>query len=153
MHSKVNPNDYSTISMTGVTRLLNGKEADFTELEQWITDYKHFRRLIEIKTFAKFRVWKAFSVWRRNVRWRCVCYCSLLKNLIIILFRKMEQCKQGLKENLFILHARLRPALLAIQDRCVANLKDKLMAAIESNTTYTLEEFKICHLVKLQLVS
>lgn len=65
----------------------------------------------------------------------------------------MEQCKQGLKENLFILHPRLSPALLAIQDRCVANLKDKLMAAIESNTTYTLEEFKRCHHVKLQLVS
>lgn len=70
MHSKVNPNDYSTLSMAGVTRLLNAKEAEFTELDQWITDYKHFRRLIRIKTFAKFRIWKAFSVWRKNVKWR-----------------------------------------------------------------------------------
>ena len=65
----------------------------------------------------------------------------------------MQQCKEYLKENLFILHPRLSPALLNIQDRCVSNLKDKLMSAIESNTTYTLEEFKRCHLVKLQLVS
>lgn len=72
MHSKVNPNDYSTISLTGVTRLLNAKEAEFTPVEQWLTDYKHFRRLIKIKTFAKFRIWKAFSVWRKNVRWRYV---------------------------------------------------------------------------------
>lgn len=57
-----------------------------------------------------------------------------------------------MKENLFILHPRLSPALLAIQEKCVSNLKDKLMAAIESNTTYTLEEFKRCHHVKLQLV-
>lgn len=64
----------------------------------------------------------------------------------------MELCKASLKENLFILHPRLSPALLAIQDKCVSNLKDKLMAAIESNTTYTLEEFKRCHHVKLQLV-
>lgn len=70
VHSKVNPNDYSTISLTGVTRLLNGREAGFTELEQWISDYNHFKKLIQIKTFAKFRVWKAFSVWRKNVRWR-----------------------------------------------------------------------------------
>ena len=70
VHSKVNPNDYSTLSIAGVTRLLNGKEAEFTELEQWVIDYKHFQRLINIKTFAKFRIWKAFSVWRRNVRWR-----------------------------------------------------------------------------------
>lgn len=70
VHSKVNPNDYSTISMAGVTRLVNGREAEFTHVNQWIKDYKHFRKLIEIKTFAKFRIWKAFSVWRKNVRWR-----------------------------------------------------------------------------------
>ena len=64
----------------------------------------------------------------------------------------MELCKERLKENLFILHPRLSPALLNVQDKCVSNLEDKLMAAIEANTTYTLEEFKRCHLVKLQLV-
>lgn len=69
-----------------------------------------------------------------------------------IIFRKMELCKASLKENLFILHPRLSPALLAIQEKCASNLKDKLMAAIESSTTYTLEEFKRCHHVKLQLV-
>lgn len=79
VHSKVNPDDYSTISMTGVTRLFNGKEAEFTEVEQWIADYKHFRRLIKIKTFAKFRIWKAFSVWRKNVRWRYV----LIKYVVV----------------------------------------------------------------------
>ena len=64
----------------------------------------------------------------------------------------MELCKGRLKEDLFILHPRLRPALLNVQDKCVSNLEDKLMVAIEANTTYTLEEFKRCHLVKLQLV-
>lgn len=64
----------------------------------------------------------------------------------------MEQCKESLKENLFILNPRLSPALLDIQDKCVSNLLDKLMSAVESNTTYTLEEFKRCHIVKLQLV-
>ena len=79
IHSKLNPMDYSTLSMKGVTRMLQGKDAEFTELEQWITDYKHYQQLIKIKTFAKFRVWKAFSVWRKNVRWRyCVAgyFCS-----------------------------------------------------------------------------
>ena len=67
--------DYSTLSPKGVTRLLNGKEAEFTELNQWIKDFKHFQELIKIKTFAKFRMWKAFSVWRKNVRWRlCIYY-------------------------------------------------------------------------------
>ena len=72
IHSKVIPTDYSTLSLKGVTRLLNGKDAEFTELDQWIKDYKHFQELIKIKTFAKFRIWKAFSVWRKNVRWRYI---------------------------------------------------------------------------------
>ena len=58
------------LSLRGVTRLMQGREADFTELEQWVTDYKHYRQLTRIKTFAKFRLWKAFSTWRKNVRWR-----------------------------------------------------------------------------------
>ena len=70
IHSNVIPTDYSTLSLKGVTRLLNGKDAEFTELNQWIKDYKHFQELIKIKTFTKFRIWKAFSVWRKNVRWR-----------------------------------------------------------------------------------
>lgn len=70
IHSKVNPSDYSTVSLRGVTRMLGGREAEFTELEQWITDYKHFKQLSKIKSFAKFRMWKAFSTWRKNVRWR-----------------------------------------------------------------------------------
>lgn len=64
----------------------------------------------------------------------------------------MEQCKEYLKENLFILNPRLGPALLNLQTKCTFSLEDKLMAAIEPSTTYTLEEFKRCHLVKLQLV-
>ena len=64
----------------------------------------------------------------------------------------MEQCKQSLKENLFILNPRLSPALLKVQGKCVSSLQEKLLSAIESNTTYTLDEFKKCHLVKLHLV-
>ncbi len=71
VHSKVNPNEYSTVSLRGVTRMLGGREAEFTELEQWIVDYKHFNQLSKIRTFAKFRLWKAFSTWRKNVQWRC----------------------------------------------------------------------------------
>ena len=80
IHSKVIPTDYSTLSLKGVTRLLNGKDAEFTELDQWIKDYKHFQELIKIKTFAKFRIWKAFSVWRKNVRWRYMYIIQMRKS-------------------------------------------------------------------------
>ena len=65
----------------------------------------------------------------------------------------MEQCKKQLKAHLFILHPDLRPALLHVQSQCVINTENKLMAAIEPLTTYTLEEFKTVHFTKMKLVS
>lgn len=70
VHSKVDKMDYSTLSLRGITRLMNGKEADFTELDQWQQDYNHFNQLLRIKTFSLFRCWKAFATWRKNVRKR-----------------------------------------------------------------------------------
>lgn len=136
IHSKVNPQDYSTVSLRGVTRLLMGREAEFTELEQWVLDYKHFNQLSKIKTFSKFRLWKAFSTWKKNVRWR-----------------KMQQCKKFLEAELFILNDHLRPALLELRLQCESHCQNMLMAAIELSTTYTLEEFKTCHFTKMRLVS
>ena len=54
--------------------------------------------------------------------------------------------------NLFILHPELRPALLKVRAQCEANCENKLMAAIDPGTTYTLEEFKTCHIAKMGLV-
>ena len=67
-------------------------------------------------------------------------------------FRRMDQCMRSLKENLFILHPQLSMALLRIRARCQLSLAGQLLTAIEPNTTYTLEEFKMCHIVKLRLV-
>ena len=65
----------------------------------------------------------------------------------------MEECKKSLESNLFILHHELCPALLMVKGQCEVSCEEKLMAAIEDNTTYTLEEFKTCHSAKLRLVS
>ena len=40
-----------------------------------------------------------------------------------------------------------------VKGQCEVSCEEKLMAAIDHNTTYTLEEFKMCHLTKLRLVS
>ena len=66
--------------------------------------------------------------------------------------RKMQQCKKSLMGNLFILHPKLRPALLKVRARCEVNCESKLMAAIDPGTTYTLEEFKTVHYAKMGLV-
>jgi len=67
--------------------MLQGKHTEFTDLDQWIEDYKHYQRIIKIKTFAKFRMWKAFSVWRKNVRWRSVeLFWACVLDLILPIF-------------------------------------------------------------------
>ena len=70
VHSKVNHNDYTTLSLNGVTRLVNGSEAEFLEVDQWLKDYDNFNKLHKIKTFALFRKWKLFATWKKNVRKR-----------------------------------------------------------------------------------
>lgn len=72
VYSKVNKSDYSTLSLKGVTRMIAGREPQFTDLDQWICDLTHFNQLVKIGTFARFRMWKAFATWRKNVRSRYI---------------------------------------------------------------------------------
>ena len=136
IYSKVNKNDYSTLSLQGITRLRNGKEAEFTELDQWIKDYKNFNQLLKIKSFFMFRIWKSFATWRKNVRYRTV-----------------KKCQKSLHESLFLLHPSLRPALLEIKSLIEDIIQTEIMAAIDSETTYALEEFQDSQLGKMGLVS
>ena len=68
-HSKVDKAAHYTISKQGVTHICDG-EAEFTPLDQWEKDLRHYSQLIQIRTFANFRMWKAFYVWKKNVRGR-----------------------------------------------------------------------------------
>ena len=86
VHENINPNDYYTISATGVTRLRDD-ETEYTTLGSWEKEYRDYQILIKIKTFSNFRMWKAFAVWRKNVR-----------------TKKISQCKNDLSENLFIVN-------------------------------------------------
>ena len=47
---------------------MRDNEAEFTALERWEKEYKDYKHLVKIPTFANFRMWKAFVVWRKNVK-------------------------------------------------------------------------------------
>ena len=68
-------------------------------------------------------------------------------------FRRLQECKKSLEENLFILHPQLSLALLEIRAHCQSDYESKLMLAIEEGNTYTLDEFRDCHMGKMGLVS
>ena len=73
--------------------------------------------------------------------------------VIFLTYRRIHECKKSLEENLFILHPQLSLALLEIRGHCQTDYESKLMLAIEVGTTYTLDEFRDCHMGKMGLVS
>ncbi|XP_041935143.1 dynein heavy chain 6, axonemal [Alosa sapidissima] len=122
-YENINKHDYYTISQHGVTYNCNG-EVDFMPLERWEYEYRCYRRLQRIPTFVRFRRWRAFSVWRTNVR-----------------SKKIDQCKRALQENLFIVNESLRPALIDIREMCY-RISDMGLCRIEANRTYSLKDFQ-----------
>lgn len=60
---------FYTVSRRGVT-FFGGRENHFTPLAAWQTEYHQFRKLMQIPTFASFRLWKGFTLWRKGIVWR-----------------------------------------------------------------------------------
>ncbi|KAM4706665.1 dynein axonemal heavy chain 6 [Discoglossus pictus] len=121
-YEKANKNDYYTISEGGVTHTCDG-EVLFLELDRWKQEFLFHKALMQIPTFALFRKWKAFTVWRKNVR-----------------AKKVSQCRRDLQENLFIVNACLCPALLHVQQMCY-QMCNMSLCSIEKGYIYTLDEF------------
>uniref|UniRef100_A0A8K9XJ36 Dynein, axonemal, heavy chain 6 n=1 Tax=Oncorhynchus mykiss TaxID=8022 RepID=A0A8K9XJ36_ONCMY len=133
-YENINKQDYSTISQQGVT-CISDAEMDFLPLERWEHEYRCHRRLLAIPAFALFRRWKAFRVWRTNVR-----------------SKKINTCKKSLQERLFIVNESLRPALLNIREMCY-RISDMGLCHILKDHTYTLEEFQEAQYNQLEEVS
>ncbi|KAJ8402442.1 hypothetical protein AAFF_G00369310 [Aldrovandia affinis] len=133
-YESINKEEYYTISQTGVTHIRN-MESDFVSLERWEHEYQCHQRLQCIPIFARFRKWKAFRVWRTNVR-----------------TKSMTKCKQMLQQNLFAVNESLRPALIDICEMC-HRISDMGMCRIETGRTYTLEDFKEAQYKQLEEVA
>merc|ERR550514_71093 len=81
--SQINPNDYMTISIRGVTHYAGG-QLDFQDLSEWQRDQEMYRKITQIPFFAKYRKWKLFSVWK-----------SVMRN------QRVRKCSKTLNSNLF----------------------------------------------------
>ncbi|KAM4603926.1 dynein axonemal heavy chain 6 [Polymixia lowei] len=123
LHKNVNKQDYLTVSSSGVLSVCEDVH-DFVPLERWEQEYHYHRRLLRIPIFALFRKWKAFRVWRTNVR-----------------SRKIHKDRKSLQQRLFIVNEALRPALIDIREMCY-QISDLGLCHIEKNHTYMLQEFQ-----------
>ncbi|KAJ8609534.1 hypothetical protein CTAYLR_006022 [Chrysophaeum taylorii] len=122
-HSEVESHNYFTLSCNGITHF-SGYNSDFTPMRQWEREYGLFHRIRRIPFFAKYRAWKTFSVWKKNVK-----------------RGKIRASITALRASLFIFIPSLREALIKIQTLCQETLRMKLVEA-EPGKTYELELFE-----------
>ncbi|KAF4653201.1 hypothetical protein FOL47_010653 [Perkinsus chesapeaki] len=99
--SQINPYDYYTISLRGVTSFRRGS-IEFTPLHVWQRDQALYKRVMNIPFFAKYRKWKLYTIWRSAV-----------------IRQRMRKCRNVLSKSLFILDPTLSSALLAVRKECV----------------------------------
>ncbi|XP_056619544.1 dynein axonemal heavy chain 6 [Triplophysa dalaica] len=133
-YDNINKSDYYTISSHAVMHYC-GAEVDILPLERWEQEYRYHQRLLRIPLFTLFRKWKAFRVWRANVR-----------------SKNISKCRRSLQENLFILNESLRPALIDINEMCY-HISDMPLCRLEKDHTYTLKEFQSAQSEQLEEVS
>ncbi|TGZ67987.1 hypothetical protein CRM22_004505 [Opisthorchis felineus] len=120
---KLNRNNYYTLSLHGCTHVVINDETEHISLERFETEYKTFMNICKIPTFARFRLWKGFTRWRKVIR-----------------YMKMDQCRRHLRDNLYIANSSLRPALLNVREMCY-RISDMGLCKLEKGKTYTLLEF------------
>uniref|UniRef100_A0A8C4XX85 Dynein axonemal heavy chain 6 n=1 Tax=Gopherus evgoodei TaxID=1825980 RepID=A0A8C4XX85_9SAUR len=130
----INKNDYYTISQKAVIHTCDG-EVEFMQLDRWEQEYLYHKTFTKIPIFAIFCKLKSFTEWRKNVR-----------------AKKISACRKALQENLFIVNASLRPAVLNVQEMCY-RISDMGLCRIERGYTYTLEEFRSTQFKQLDEVA
>nr|KAF6328674.1 dynein axonemal heavy chain 6 [Pipistrellus kuhlii] len=131
-YDSINKKDYYTISDKAVTRIHNDEDIEYIDINRWEQEYLYHRELTKIPIFSLFRKWKAFNVWKKNVR-----------------SKKIRGCREALLDNLFIVNHYLRPALLKINQLCY-QLSFMGLCYIEKGHTYTLQEFQLTQVVHLK---
>ncbi|KAI8619311.1 dynein heavy chain and region D6 of dynein motor-domain-containing protein [Chytriomyces sp. MP71] len=127
---------FYTISSAGVTSFNALGQGEFTPTAQWVREHELFHKLLQIPFFARYRIWKCFSVWHRTV-----------------LHAKISKSKKLLKQNLFIAHPSLCFALLDVRLLCVNFLASNQLVLIDEARSYDLQEFMVDQIQWIQKVS
>lgn len=126
-YEKVDKKNFLTMSAHGVLQSV-GQEQIFTHLDKWESEYNMYCRLMRIKSFFFFRIWKAFYVWRKGV-----------------IYEKIKIARNYLTNNLFFLNDLLRDALLNIRGMCY-----KLFTTSFTDTT-DIENFELFYFIEAQV--
>eukprot|EP00761_Pharyngomonas_kirbyi_P008673 gb/GECH01008685.1/.p1 GENE.gb/GECH01008685.1/~~gb/GECH01008685.1/.p1 ORF type:complete len:4033 (+),score=845.30 gb/GECH01008685.1/:1-12099(+) len=122
-HSKINPDDYFTMSSTGVTHFINS-DAEFTPLGDWEKEYRIFSKIIEIPFFKQYPYWKTFYNWRKHIH-----------------RSKLHNASKNIVHNLLILDTKLQIPIIETRKLCQDIMDLELYKEIK-DSTLNLEEYE-----------
>ncbi|XP_069582586.1 dynein axonemal heavy chain 14 [Ranitomeya imitator] len=151
--SAVQRDVYWTVSASYVCKVMMVSGAEIMEVvpvPEWTHERERYYTIKNIRTFAQFRLWKTFTVWKRNVH-----------------RSKMDGSKALLLQHLFLAHEVFQDCLQRLQTLCegaVSTQTDRqhgglpiLLINLDHSCTYSLKDFcltqsEACNhaLIKLQ---
>lgn len=67
-YSKVDPDDFYTMSVRGMTHYINGASHDYSTLDSWERQARLFVALKRLRLFRMHRTWKALRVYTGDGR-------------------------------------------------------------------------------------
>lgn len=120
---QVDKNAYFTLSKEGVTQFRN-KQSSFTSLTQWERECRLFNKIADINFFRVYKRWKAFTVWKKDIR-----------------YGKMASAAERVEATLFVFNPPLRKALLNVRTMTMPLTKMGMLALPEKDTFDFLENF------------
>jgi dynein heavy chain len=123
-HFKVDQQDFYTMSREGITHFIKDSQSEFSPLDHWEQEYYHFSKMRQIPFFKKYRLWKTFSVWKRNIAGH-----------------RILLAKEALLQGLFYLNKELATPLMILRSRCVEVASWRLIEMPPKGEVYCLQDF------------
>lgn len=98
-------------------------QTEFTPLEQWEHDFDSYAKIAVIPAFCKYRIWKAYTVWRRNIR-----------------YAKINACSNAVNGKLFVTNTTLYKCLVTVRG-VAETIRCMNLCKVTKNNNYTLQTF------------
>ncbi|WIA13579.1 hypothetical protein OEZ85_007146 [Tetradesmus obliquus] len=119
--------DYYTLSVRGITRYVDGVNAEFATLDQWEREVQLYIALKQLALFRQHKLWKAFKSWKHSID-----------------SSKIAAAKASLNKQLFMLSPVFQGPLQRFHQLC-HELSSMRVHNLKPAQVYTLKQFAESH--------
>eukprot|EP00759_Apiculatamorpha_spiralis_P009030 PhF_6_TR15913/c0_g1_i1/m.24583/K10408/DNAH; dynein heavy chain, axonemal len=137
-----NPQEYFVISATGVVCIQNGQPSEVVGLSEWMRETSLFNVISRIHFFRRYLCLKAFSQWRKNVRFAV--FLQVRKKMCRHFFLAKETFAKPLMEMYRDAHNLLTVPMMTFPNIRGEYLKDKFALEQSNCRAEAAEQFRLC---------